>query len=524
MTSAGQLAAGPHVPGVTPGTALAVEHLSKTFGTTRALDDVRMAIGHGRIHGLVGGNGSGKSTLIKILAGVHHGDAGGEIRVGARAIAADAMTPERARDCGLRFVHQDPGVFPTMTVAENLAIGGADDFPTRGGRVRWSQLRLRTQALLDRFAIDAAPDDRLGDLRQAERTMVAIARALGDPGERDEPLLLVLDEPTASLPQHEVEVLLDAIRRCACAGQSILYVSHRLEEVLSLVDDLTVLRDGRVAANRDARGLTTDELVEAIMGRPLERVFGDQEPRPAGATRLAVRGLRGGPLRDVSFELGRGEIVGIAGLLGSGRTELLQLVFGVLPPDAGSIELDGVPLDGRSPAAAMRAGVALVPEDRARDAAFPELSVTVNLSAAQIGRYRRWVRLDTRAERRDAARSIDAFSIRAPGAGAPLAALSGGNQQKVVLARWLRRSPRLLLLDEPTQGVDVGARAELYALVRAAAGGGTSTLVVSSDLEELAHVADRVLVLRDGRILAEVRAPELTAHRLTDLLYAEDRA
>jgi ribose transport system ATP-binding protein len=503
--------------------ALAVERVSKAFGTTRALDDVGLAIGQGRIHGLVGGNGSGKSTLIKILAGVYRGEAGGRIRVGPHALAADAVTPELARGCGLRFVHQDPGVFPAMTVAENLAIGGAHGFPTRGGRVRWARLRARTKALLDRFEIAAEPDDRLEDLRQAERTMVAIARALEDADERDDPLLLVLDEPTAALPEHEVEVVLDAIRRCAAAGQSILYVSHRLEEVLSLVDGVTVLRDGRVAANREAAGLTTDELVEAIVGRPVERAFGEQAPRVPGATRLRVRGLRGGPLRDVSFEVGRGEIVGIAGLLGSGRTELLQSIFGAIAPAAGVIELDGEALAARSPATAMRAGVALVPEDRARDAAFAGLSVTANLSAAQISRYRRHGRLDKRAERRDAVRSIDGFAIRCPGAGAPLAALSGGNQQKVVLARWLRRSPRLLLLDEPTQGVDVGARSELYGLIRAAAADGASALVISSDFEELAHVVDRVLVLRNGRIVAQVRSPELTAHRLTDLLYAEDR-
>ena len=252
-------------------------------------------------------------------------------------------------------------------------------------------------------------------------------------------------------------------------------------------------------------------------------MFGEPAARPAGGTaRLAARGLRGGPLRDVSFEVGRGEIVGIAGLLGSGRSELLQMIFGALAPAGGRVEFDGRVLEARAPADAMDAGIALVPEDRAREAAFADLSVTDNLSMAQLRRYRRRGRLDKKAERRDAAHSIEAFSIQCPGAEVPLASLSGGNQQKVVLARWLRRSPRLLLLDEPTQGVDVGARAELYDMIRAAAGDGTSALVVSSDFEELAHVADRVLILRHGRIVAQVRAPGLTAHRLTDLLYAED--
>jgi ribose transport system ATP-binding protein len=502
---------------------IAVEHLSKTFGSTRALDDVSLTAGAGRIHGLVGGNGSGKSTLIKVLAGVYRGDPGGTVRVGSITVACDETSPAVARDAGLRFVHQDPGVFPAMTVAENLAIGGARGFPTTGRRVHWSRLHRQAAAVLERFDIAARPSDRLGDLRHAERTMVAIARALEDEESSAETLVLVLDEPTASLPEHEVETLLDAIRRCAAGGQTILYVSHRLEEVVSLVDDVTVLRDGRVAATRDAGDLTTDELVEAIVGRPLERVFGTPQARGATDVRLEVQGLGGAPLRDVSFAVARGEIVGIAGLLGSGRTELLQMLFGARPRATGRVLLDGVVSDPRTPSEAMRAGIAFVPEDRGRDAAFPELSVSTNLSAARIAAYRRHGRLDKRAERRDAAASIARFRIHAPGALAPLSELSGGNQQKVVLARWLERDPSLLLLDEPTQGVDVGARAELYDVIRGATALGMATVLVSSDFEELAHVADRVLVLRDGRIIAEVQHQHLSAHRLTDLLYSADR-
>ena len=306
-------------------------------------------------------------------------------------------------------------MFPTLTVAENLAIGGAKGFPTRGGRVHWSALRVRTEALLARFEIAARPDDRLDQLRQAERTMVAIARALEDADEQAKPLVLVLDEPTASLPEHEVEVLIDAIRRCAAAGQTILYVSHRLEEVLSLVDEVTVLRDGQVAAAREAQGLTTDELVTAIVGRPLKRMDSEPAPSPADdTTRLKVRGLRGGPLRDVSFEVGHGEIVGVAGLLGSGRSELLQTLFGALTAEGGRIEFDGRVLAMRMPADAMAAGIAHVPEDRSREAAFADLSVSDNLSVAQLRRYRRRGRLDRKAERRDAAHSIERSRSNAP--------------------------------------------------------------------------------------------------------------
>jgi len=506
--------------------ALTVEHLSKTFGATRALNGVGFAVEPGRIHGLLGGNGSGKSTLIKILAGVYRGDPGGTLTLAGRTVASDETTPELARACGLRFVHQDPGVFPLLTVAENMAIGSADGFPTTAlGGIGWRRLRERTRALLERFEIDARPDDVLGELRPADHTMIAIARALqgdGRDGGDEDVSLLVLDEPTASLPEHEVELLLAALRRYAQAGFAILYVSHRLDEVLSVVDDVTVLRNGRHVITRDADGLTQDELIEHIVGRPLERVFAETSEQHVADPVLEVAHLRGGPLRDVGFRVRRGEILGVAGLLGSGRTELLRTIFGAYAAD-GEMTLDGRRFRPRSPEDAMRSGVAYVPEHRLLDAAFPDLSVRENLSAAQLGRY--WSRrgFQHARERRDARRSIDDFSILTDGDRALFSSLSGGNQQKVVLARWLRRNPRLLLLDEPTQGVDVGARADVYAAVRAAVQDGMAAILVASDLEELAHVSDRVLVLREGRIVAECSGGGLEAHRLTELMLAEEK-
>ena len=509
------------VDGERPGAALAVERLAKSFGPTRALDDVSFAVAPGRVHGLVGGNGSGKSTLIKILAGVHQGDPGGLLHVGGETIAADGMTPALAMGHGLRFVHQDPAVFLELTVAENLAIGSAAGFPARGGRIAWRELAARADAVLERFEVEARATDRLGDLRPAGRTMVAIARALQD--RHDAGSVLVLDEPTASLPEHEVETLLEAIRRYAAAGETILYVSHRLEEVLAIVDDVTVLRDGAHVTTRSADGLSTDDLVAAIVGRRLDVTTPLGGATAPGDVRLAVDGLAGGPLKDVSLRVRAGEIVGIAGLLGSGRSELLRMIFGDHDRDAGSMALDASTHAPDTPAAAMGAGVAFVPEDRVRDAAFLDLSVTANLSAAQLGRYRHGLRLRKGAERADATDSIAAFGIKGPGRDAPLSALSGGNQQKVILARWLRRSPRLLLLlDEPTQGVDVGARAEIYDVIAAARADGLAVLLVSSDLEELAHVCDRVLILRDGRTTAEISGPGLDAHGITERLHAEE--
>ncbi|WCB96858.1 Ribose import ATP-binding protein RbsA [Baekduia alba] len=499
--------------------ALTVSRLSKTFPGTQALCDVSFAVAPGQIHGLLGGNGSGKSTLIKILAGVHAGDAGGELAFGTRTVASDATTPELAYACGLRFVHQSSTTFPDMTVAENIAIGGG--FPTRLGRVRWGQLRRETRSLLERFEIDAHPDDLLGELGAADQTMVTIARALQDEdGDGGAVSVLVLDEPTASLPEHEVDVLLSALRRYAAQGQTILYVSHRIEEVLSITDAVTVLRDGQHVVTRPTEGLTEAALIEHIVGRPLEQVFSPPSEQQALETLLQVQGLGDGErLKDVSFTVGRGEVVGIAGLLGSGRTELLELLFGLRAPAGGQIRLGGDEVRIGRPKDAMALGIAFVPEDRELDAAFLDMTVRENLSAAQVGRYQSHGRIQHAQERADALRSIEEFTIRTPGDGELLSSLSGGNQQKVILARWLRRDPRLLLLDEPTQGVDVGARADAYRSVRRAVEGGMGAILVTSDFEELALASDRVLVLRGGRLVAELRGDELSRQRLTELVF-----
>jgi ribose transport system ATP-binding protein len=499
--------------------AVAIRDLSKSFGPTRALDAVSFTVRRGEIHGLLGGNGSGKSTLIKILAGIYRADPGGTITLSAGELAADSLRPAVARHYGLRFVHQNPGVFPALSVAENMAIGVG--FPRRAGQIRWSALHRRTAELLDRFEVDARPGDLLETLRPAEQTMVAIARALQDDGDT---AVLVLDEPTASLPRHEVGLLLDALGRYAARGQTILFVSHRIDETLTTVDAITVLRDGRHVITRPAAGLTEAELIRHIVGRPLDRVFPPARAKNDAPTFLSVSGLSAGPLRDVSFHAARGEVVGIAGLLGSGRSRLLRTLFGANRAEAGTVLLDGQPLAARTPAAAMAAGVAYIPEARETDAAYPELSVRENLSMGQIGTYFRHGILHRAPERHDAEASVAQFSIKSEGLEQPLSTLSGGNQQKVILARWLRRSPRLLLLDEPSQGVDVGARADVYAAVRAAADTGTTTLIVSSDFEELVQACDRVLVLRDGRIVEQLEGEALDSARLGDIVYATEAA
>jgi ribose transport system ATP-binding protein len=488
------------------GDALALRGIGKRFGATQALDDVSLTFRPGEVHALVGGNGSGKSTLIKILAGVVIADVG-QIDVGGERYDARDFTPARARAAGLRFVHQQSSTFAQLTVAENLAIGHGFD---RGGagRIRWRRQEETAREILDRFQIDADPRQAVGSLNAAKRTTIAIARALQDRDDADAGIL-VLDEPTASLPAAEVELLLTDLRRFAAEGQTILYVSHRLEEILTVADTASVLRDGRTVSSMPREELSLDGLAEAIMGRPIEQIV-PPAVRSSGGVVLEARDIRGGAVQDATFSLRQGEVVGVAGLLGSGRSTLLRLLFGAEPIEAGELLLDGEPVSFSSPSEAMDAGMGYVPEDRSSEAAFPQLTVTENLSICVLPSYWRGGRLRHRQEHADARDLQREYLIRSASERSPLASLSGGNQQKVILARWMRRQPRVLLLDEPTQGVDVGARAEIYGLIRKVVEAGATVLVVSSDLEELAGLCDRVLIVRNGRLLADLDGAQVT--------------
>ena len=497
--------------------ALRIDHLSKTFPGTRALNDVSLEVEAGTIHCLLGGNGSGKSSLIKVLAGVYQGDPGGTITVDDVSERADRTTPEWARAAGLHFVHQDLAVFDGLSVAENLAIGRG--FPVRRfiGAIRWRTLNRRARDVLDRFQIHVDPKRLLADLRPADHTMVAIARALQDQFLAGDEGILVLDEPTVALPSAEVDVLFSALRQYARAGQTILLVTHRLEEVISIAERVTVLRDGNVVATLDADQFDYDKLVELIVGRALDSEASAGVTMEGEDLLLEVSDMSVGPLQGVTFGLRRGEVLGVAGLLGSGRTTLLTTLFGLRAMTYGTTKLDGRPVAFTGVDQAMDAGLAFVPENRS-DSAFLDMDLRENLSAADVPKYWHRFVLHQRQEAEDARRSIVEFSIKANSVYQPFATLSGGNQQKAVVARWLRRKPRLLLLDEPTQGVDIEARGEIYRLVRNAVAAGTSVIVVTSDFEELARVADRVLVLAHGRIAGELRPPQIDASRITELV------
>ncbi|HEY1855185.1 MAG TPA: sugar ABC transporter ATP-binding protein [Solirubrobacterales bacterium] len=418
------------------------ERISKSFGSTQALRDLSFSVTAGEIHGLIGGNGSGKSTLIKILAGVTGADSG-EFEIGGKRFSARSFTPSLARQSGMRFVHQRASVFPAMTVAENLALG-ISFRKGRFGRIQWRAQRRHAQSVLDRFQIDAVPGQELGSARPAIRTMIAIARALQDQEGQGSGVLL-LDEPTAALPTAEVDLLVDALKRYARTGQTILLVSHRLDELLSTADTITVLRDGVLHESRAASDYTYDSLTEAIAGRAVSVAGLKSRSTEAADTVLAVSNLKGGAVRGASFELRSGEVLGITGLLGSGKSTLLRLLFGVDQIESGEIKgPGGKPIVLRSPRDAKRFGFAYVPEDRLEDAAFSALSVGENLSIAAVGEYWRSGVLRRSSERKDGDRLVREYQIECAGTTVPLDTLSGGNQQKVLIARWLRGNPRVL--------------------------------------------------------------------------------
>ncbi len=495
--------------------AVDITGLDKHFGGTKALSGASLRVRRGTVHALLGGNGSGKSTTIKVLAAVHQADAG-QLRVFGKEYPLTGYTSATAQQAGFRFVHQDLGLFEELSIEENFALDAGYPRTSTGG-IDWKTLRKRVKKLLAEYELDANPRQPIKDLRPADRTIVAIARALQDQ-EGDE-LILILDEPTASLAAHESKHLLDLVRRRADQGQTVVMVSHRMQEVLSVAHDFTIFRDGKVVGVLTDASPTEDELVQIMAGAAVQslRPTGSSSHR-TGTVVFEMNDLHSGPLKGVDLKVHEGEIVGIAGLVGSGRSSLLQAAFGVVQPTAGSMSLAG---RSHAPAAigdAIDEGVGMVPEDRGRDAAFPEHSVSENLALAMLKENGRGGWMSRNKERRVAADLIKKFKIKVAGPRALFTSMSGGNQQKVIIARWLQRNPRLLLLDEPTQGVDVMSRADIYAVIRQAASESCGVIVASSDMSELHALCDRILLLARGRITGEVNAETVDVDELTSLV------
>jgi ribose transport system ATP-binding protein len=495
--------------------ALRLTGLNKSFGSVQVLHDASLVVRPGTVHALLGGNGSGKSTTIKILAGVYQAD-GGELEVFGERHTLDGYLPTLAAKAGLRFVHQDLGLFDDLAIEENFALDAGYPRTALGG-IDWRKLRRRVTTLMAAYCIDGTPQTPVNRLRPADRTLVAIARALQD-GETN--CIVVLDEPTASLGKKESEELLARVRLRADQGQTFVIVSHRLQEVLSVANDFTVFRDGHVVGQLVDADPTEDDIVRIMAGGLAWAL------RPTGSIShataepvLEFRGVRKRPLRGVDLTVHRGEIVGVAGLAGSGRSTLLATAFGRVVPESGEMLLGGRPFAPRAVDDAMAAGVALVPEDRAREAAFPDLTIDENLSMNVLHRLWRRGLIRRNESLWNAAALIARFGVKVAGARALFSSMSGGNQQKVVIARWLQRNPRVILLDEPTQGVDIMSRADIYGVIRdAAATTGACVLIASSDLSELHALCDRVVVLAGGRITQEVAAGEISVDDLTALV------
>jgi len=490
-----------------------VTGVSKTFGDQRALDDVSLSIRGGQVHALVGENGSGKSTLIKILAGYYLPDPGCRIEVAGDQLP-EGSTGGSHR-AGLRFVHQNLGLIPDLSAADNFGL--AAGFATRGiGRVDKKLQRTRTAELVARVGLQVDVDARVGDLRPVERAALAIARAVDDT--HGELRLLVLDEPTAALPPTEVEALFGVIRDLVVRGVAVLYVSHRLDEVLALADEVSVLRDGRNRGTFPARELNRGRIVAHILGNdpaaaPVHAAA-RVRTRASGPPAVTVENLRTRYLNDLTFEVGRGEIVGVAGLDGSGRDELAPAMGGAIRSSGTVTNVEGRRIKAPTPRQARRHGIALVLANWHPASAVREFDVRENLTLASLHRLASGGVVRHRRERAAARRWIDTVDIRPKDSTRRYALLSGGNQQKVIVARWLATEPSLLVLDDPTSGVDVGARAQLYDLIREQAARGVGVLLCSSDLEDLVTLCDRVICLAAGRIAADLDADAVSAASL----------
>ncbi|MFF8641381.1 sugar ABC transporter ATP-binding protein [Streptomyces sp. NPDC015345] len=491
---------------------LTMSGITKSFPGVRALDGVDLQVQAGEVHCLLGQNGAGKSTLIKVLAGAHQPD-GGEIRWRGERTAL--RSPITAMRLGIATIYQELDLVEGLSVAENVHLGHE---PTAAGFVvRGREAKASTAALLKRLGhAEIDPGRLVGELSAAQRQIVSMARALSH-----EVRLIVMDEPSAALDPDEVDNLFRIVGDLTGDGVAVVYISHRLEEIRRIGDRVTVLKDGRaVAGGLPAKSTPTKDVVALMTGRNVEYVFPDRPTqRHAHQPVLTTRGLtRHGEFAPLDLDLRPGEIVGLAGLVGSGRSEILETIYGARKPSAGHVSVDGRPLRPGSVRAAVRAGLGLAPEERKAQALLMLESVTRNVSVSSMSRFSRGGWLDRGAEREAARAATRELSLRPDQPSAPVRTLSGGNQQKAVLARWLLRGCRVLLLDEPTRGVDVGARAELYAVIRRLADEGLAVLLVSSEVPEVLGLADRVLVLREGRVVHTAPARDLDEHRVLDLV------
>jgi len=492
---------------VPSGALLEARDISKHFPGVQALQGVSLSVGKGEVLALIGENGAGKSTLMKILSGVHHPDSG-SLYLDGQPIRLNGVRD--ALDAGIALIHQELNLADNLDAAANIFLGRE---PQRWGFFDRARMERECQEYLSRVGLDISPRTLVGSLAIGRQQLVEIAKALSTQAR-----VLIMDEPTSSLSQHETDQLFRVVKDLRSSGVSVIYISHRLGEVKELADRVEVLRDGRNAGALARTEIHHDAMVRLMVGRDV--VVESRTPTPrAGAPILRVKNITtpAHPGHAASFDLYPGEILGIAGLVGAGRTELLQTIFGVTPPLSGALEVDGQAITPRQPADAIRAGIALVPEDRKQQGLVLEMCIRENVSLPTLRRDQRKGFINRAVEKAQAKEAIAQFSIATPNAEQGVHCLSGGNQQKVVLGKWLATKPRILLLDEPTRGIDVGAKQEIYAVIRELASKGLAIVFVSSEMEEILKLPDRVLVMREGAITGELSQGELSEEAVMQL-------
>ena len=479
---------------------LELKNISKSFSGVEVLHNVSFELRPGEVHALLGENGAGKSTLVKIITGVHHPDKGEILLNGEPVHFSDAR---ESRQAGIAAIYQELSLFPDLDVAENIFAGRQP--VTIGGRVDWRKLYAEAGKLLESLGVKLDLKQKARTLSIAQQQMVEIARAFSINAQ-----ILIMDEPTSSLTLHEVDDLFRLVRRLRAEGTAIIFISHRLEELFSLADRVTVLRDGSYVDTRSMKDVTRDDLIRMMVGRTITNLFPKQDVQ-AGDVVLKVENLsRAGSFHDVSFELRRGEILGLAGLVGAGRTNVARAIFGVEPASGGRIQVEGRDVVITSPQQAIGLGLAYVPEDRQLHGLIPAMSLTPNISLPILHHFAQFGWLQDKSERKSAYEAACQMEVRANNIWQLARELSGGNQQKVVLAKWLSTNPRILILDEPTRGIDVGTKAAVHGLMSKLASEGMAILMISSELPEILGMSDRVIVMREGHVTGHFSRAEAT--------------
>ena len=483
-------------------------NIDKSYAGVHALKQASFELDRGEVHALIGENGAGKSTLIKIITGAVTPDAG-EIHLGGKPITQNS--PAHSKKLGIAAIYQQPALFPELSVAENIAIGFEES--SAFSRVDWRKRKQKASELLARVGAKIDTDADAGDLTMPQQQLVEIARALGADAK-----VLIMDEPTASLSEEDTQKLFTVIRQLRTEGVGIIYISHRLEELSLIADRVTVLRDGRTIDTRPMSEVNRQQLIQLMVGRELSAVF-PKKKVDFGEVVLEVRNLccSTSGINEVNLSVRAGEIVGLAGLVGGGRTELARTIFGLTPADKGEILLKGKRTTINSAAQAIECGIAYVPEDRRRHGVILDLAISANITLASLDRFARLTTLDFGREKQTAAEYTRRLGIKTPTIYAPVATLSGGNQQKVALSRWLVTKPSVLILDEPTQGIDVGAKSEVHALMTELAAQGVAILMISSELPEILGMSDRIAVMHDGTIVSTLDRSEATQEKILAL-------